>query len=436
MAHVVGTLSQHDQFKIRYASKIAKYLSSTSILQEKIPFREKERTGESYVMPILLKRGHSASYAASGAGQVNFRDLKTSQIKKATLKGSQIFMGDGADWEAMFSSDAPGAAFSDEADVVIYGLMDSHRFRIEMDTLWGQAAKGSLGQVSGAPSGNVVTLLAAETSPGILFQLEDADIEVFTSALTTKRTGPNSDGSYTVTAVDPEAGKITVNNAQNIADTDVIFFAEQRTASAWKAAAGLHVWAVNAGSLAGIDAATNILWKSNSISANSGPLSFDLLLDFSTRVINRGHVGKLCAIMTPKAWANAMADMSATVRRTPQERKYVLGAEAISFFTGSGEIECIAHPYEKNGYCHIFPQLTSNADGEYSEDQVERAPLRRIGAVDLTFVGPDGKANGKKSAYFEKLQRTNLFYTESYSHQALFVSCPSRIGVITDIVNS
>lgn len=442
MAHVVATTSVHDQFKIRYAEKIGKYLSSTSVLQEKIPFKERDRTGEKYVMPIQTRRGHSANYAAAGAGQVNFGDLDVSRIVKASIKGSQIFMGEGLDWEAAFSDDGEGTAFSDEFDLVVSGLQDSHRFRIEMDLLWGQSANGSVGIVDGVPATSAtstVTILLAERSPGILFQLENALLEIFDSTLATRRDGQETDDAFRVISVDPDAGTFVASNtAGAIQSGDRIFFKGQVTAGSppvHNTAAGIHKWFTNAGTLADIDAALNVVWRPTTISAGNGPMSFDLLLQTAAAFENRSHKGKLCALVTPTAWNNMMSDMSAAVRRTEQSRKYVLGAEAIEFFTGTGSVEVISHPYEKKGYSHIFPILTRNADGEYKDEEVQRATLRRVGATDLTFMGPDAKAGGKKSAYFEKLQRTNLLYVETYSHQTLFVACPARTAAVTGIVD-
>lgn len=440
MAHVVGTLSTHaGNFKKIYADKIGKYLSSTSILQEKIPFRQKERTGEEYVMPIMTRRGHSFDYAASGAGQVNFGDLDTSKIVNANLKGSQIFGGDGIDWEAAFSSDAPDAAFSEEFDLVATGLQDSGRFRIEMDTFWGQSPNGTIGIIDGIPATSAtstVTILLAERSPGILFQIENALVEIFDSTLATKRVGLDTGGSYRVLTVAPDSGTLTLDNSGGLlASGDRIFFKGQLTAGpVWKSAAGLDKWCSNAATIAGIDAVQNVVWRPNTISAGNLPLSFDILLRISASFESRSHKGKLCAIVSPISWANMMADMSAAVRRTQNERKYTLGAETIEFFTGNGSIEVIAHPYQKKGYAHVIPVLVSNSDGEYKTEEVDRAPLRRIGAVDLTFVGPDGKTGKKKSAYFEKLQRTNILYIETYSHQALFCTSPARTARITGIV--
>jgi hypothetical protein len=422
MANVIGTISYHDQFKIRYANKIGKYLPSFAILQEKFPFTEKEQTGEKYVMPILTRRGHGFTYAASGAGSVTFGDLDTSKIVKASLNGSQIFGGDGLDWEAAVSA----LGFTDSMDLCMQGLWDSHRFRMELDTLWGQNAKGTIGKIDGLPATSAtatVTLLASEVSAGILYNLEGAKVDIFSSNFATLRAG----SPFEILTVDPDAGTFTLDNSGGIIqDTDVVFLEGQRTTGAQKHAAGLHVWATNTTSIAGIDAASNIVWKPNVIDLQSNAITFDDLLNAANALHSRGHIGKLVGIVSPKSWSRMMSDQSTLVRRTPQEKKYVLGADALTFTTGVGEIEVIAHPYEKEGYAHIFPVMTQNADGEYAKDEVDKAPIKRIGAQDLCFMGPDAKTTGKRDAYFEKLQRTNVLYVETYSNQALFVSCPSR----------
>src|SRR6185503_15370927 len=109
------------------------------------------------------------------------------------------------------------------------------------------------------------------------------------------------------------------------------------------------------------------------------------------------------------------------------QRKYVIGADSLSFYTGVGEVEIIAHPYQKEGYAHVFPVSTANATGEMSTEELESSPLRRIGVTDLCFIGPDGKTStSKKAAYWDRLQRSNVLFVETYSNQALFVAAPSR----------
>lgn len=439
MAHSAANQSLHAQFKARYADRIGVYLSANDILQERFPFRSKARLGDTYDMPILTQRVAGGKYALAQAGNITFGDIKTSVIKKAQLRGTQLFMSNALDWEAAFTSDNTGArSWSDEFDLVINDLWDSARFRLEMNFLWGQHPGGSIGTVDGAPAANVITILAAELAPGILYQLIGAEVDIWSADLDTKRAGVGADGQYTITAVDPEAGTITVDDDQNVATTDVIFFMGERTVGTpdvFANGAGLMVWARNTGSIAGLSAATDIVWKPSTVAVGSAALQFDHILEAAKRVQARGHKGKLCALLSLESWNDSMNDLSATVRRDPSDRKYALGAESIVFYTGTGEVEVVAHPYMKKGYSVLFPVMTPNADGSYRKEQIDKSPICRIGATDLAFVGPDGSPDSKgRQSYFEKIQRTNLLSVDVYSHQALFVHVPSRLVAFTGVV--
>lgn len=421
---------------MKYSDRLAKPLTPFDVLQERFPFREKERTGESYIVGVLTRRVQGGDYALSGSGQVNFSDIKSSKIEQATLQGSQFFLSNAADWESVVSSDKDGnQSFTDEMTLVCDDLWNSARFRLEMLQLWGQNSLGSVGRISGAPVANVITIEAAHLSPSILYNLEGATLTIRDDAdLSVERAG-----THVVTAVDPEAGTITVTDDGAAADGDVIFFSGELVAASatFKTAAGLHRWATNTGSIAGLDASTRVVWKPTTLSAGNAPLSFDLLLDAARILQARGHRGKMTAVISLGAWNDAMSDMSATVRRAASDKKYVLGAESIEFITGAGVLEIIGHPLQKNGFAHVFPVMTPNADGDYTEEAIENSPIRRIGAQELAFVGPDGTmSQAKKNSYFEKIQRTNLLALDVYSHQALFPVYPARLVAINNIVNS
>jgi hypothetical protein len=435
MAHVVGTLEgTHKQFKIKYADKITRGFGASGILQSRFPFREKEKTGEKYTAPILTRRVAGGTYAAAGVGRVDFNDMVASTIEKAELQGSQYFNWNGITWEAGFSSDSEGKlSFTDEFRLMSVDVWDTGRFRLEMLMLWGQNPLGTIGQVDGAPAANTVTIKAAELAPGILYQLEGATLEVWDVTLATKRAG----GNFFVTAVDPELGKITMTDTTTIVDTDVIFFAGERTTvgPAFVTAAGLSVWSTPGVSIAGLNPATRAAWQPTTVSAGNDRISFDVILDASARVQNRGHRGKVCCLLPVVSWNDAMNDLSATVRRRDDARKYTLGAESISFYTGLGEVEVVAHPYMKNGYGFIFPVMTENWM-DMSEDEIDdKDPIRRIGAQELCYVGPDGK-HGPAHAqhYIQNLQGSNIFYVQVYSHQALFVPKRQRLVKVTGIV--
>lgn len=441
MAHAPAILgSLNDQFKEKFSDKIAKHLTANSIYTQRIPFRESEMIGEAFEEPVCIRRTTGGDYARSGVGQVSYSDIRTSQIVKARQVGSQIFMGDGMDLESVYSSQGTDRAWSPEWNKCMTALMDSSRFRQEMATMWGQHTGGSIGVVDGVPAvsaTSTVTILAKEVSSGIIFQLENTLVEIFDSALTTQRisaiTGITP--AYSVLTVDPDAGTFTLDNSAGvIQSTDVIFFKGERTTSTFNVQAGIHTWLNNTGTIAGISSTANAVWKPNILSAGNLPLTFDKLLTVTGRLFNRGFMGKLIAEVPIRSWNNMMSDMSALVRRTPSEKKYVLGAEAIEFRTGAGNVEVIAHPYAKEGYAHITPTLQSRGDG-YTEQELDNAPLRRVGATDLIFVGPSGKGSkGKRAEWFYNLQRTNLLIAETYIHEAVFMTCPCFTASITNIV--
>ncbi len=195
--------------------------------------------------------------------------------------------------------------------------------------------------------------------------------------------------------------------------------------------AGIHKWLTNTGTIANVSAATYNLWKPVSLSANNGAFSFDLVLQGCARVSMRGAMGTMCCYCHPLAWANAMSDLAATVRRNHKDvKEYILGAESICFYTGTGKVFVKAHPMVKPGFAYTVPLATG-------EGESENGAYCRIGATDLTFVTQQGRGSRTSgTSYFEKLPNTNAVEVQTYSHQALYSAKPARGFIITDIVNT
>lgn len=427
-----GTLSQYDGlFKDRFADDLSDALPAFAVAQDDIPFLESKKTGELFSQPILVRRSHGATYMTSGAGLTSLNPVIASKTVEARITGSQIAMRDALVWEAAFASDSEEEAFMPGMELTVESIWESQRHRVEADLLWGQDANG-LGTVNGAPVANVMTIDTAQFAEGLWTGMEGAELEIFDTALTTKRTGIGSDsvgsGFYTITAVDLDAGTITVDDDQNVADNDVIFFRGQRTTSAFNIMAGLYKWLTNTGTLANVSASTYNIWKATSLAANSGPISFDLILQGCARASMKGAMGDMIAYLHPLAWANAMTDLSATVRRSHNDvKEYYLGAEVICFFTGTGKVFIKAHPLMKPGFAFVIPKtMRGTPNGGYY----------RIGATDLTFVTQQGKGSKVSgSSYFEKVPGTNAVEVNTYSHQAAYSPKPGRGFIITGIVN-
>lgn len=430
-----GTIAQYSGlFKDVFADKLSDVVPSFALLQDDIPFRTSKRTGELFSQPILVQRSHSATYLAAEAGTVTLNPVLASKTVEAQLKGSQIVFRDAIDYEAGFGSEGDQAAFTPAMKLTVEALWEASHHRIEADLLYGQDTNG-LGTVSGAPATNVITIDTAQFAEGLWAGMEGAELEIFDSALTTKRTGIGTDtvgtGFYTITAVDLDNGTITVDDDQNVADNDVLFFRTQRTTSAFNTMAGLHKWLTNTGTIANVSAATYNLWKPVSLSAGNAAFSFDLVLQGCARVSMRGAMGAMCCYVHPLAWANAMTDLSATVRRNHKDiKEYILGAESICFYTGTGKVFIKAHPMVKPNFAYCVPLSTGEGGGE-------NGAYSRVGATDLTFVTQQGRGSRTSgTSYFEKLPNTNAVEVQTYSHQAIYSSKPARGFIITGIVNT
>lgn len=421
-----GDLSAHDgNFKIKYARKFMSLLPAFSILQDDIDFSQEDKVGLRYEQAVQVRRAHSFTYKASTDSLGTLQEVNASDIDRAQLDPSIIIGRNGANYTSLFRGTAGAQSFTSEMDLLVEDLWEAGRHRLEVDLLYG-ANSGGLGIVSGAPAANVVTLTTASFAPGIWTGMEGAHIEVFDSVLTTQRTGTGSDtvgsGYYTITAVDLDNNTITVDDDQNIADTDRVFFRTQRTTSAHKTMIGLDSILTASSSIFNINPASFNLWKGNAVAAGSTEFSFDLVLEGTGKAVVKGQLGPMNCYCTPTAWNNAMSDLSALRRlaKSDQVQRVVLGAENITFYTQTGKTEVKAHPMVKNGSAYGIPT-----------DQ-----YKRVGSTDFTFDNPLGASAHTKSIFFDVVPNSDGVEIRSFSDQALFPGKLGRGYVITGIVNS
>jgi len=421
-------------FKDVFASKYSKILPSFAILQEDLPYKTAAKTGEQYSQAVLTRRSHGFTYLAPQAGLVTLNSIIPTKMVEAKLQGSQIIGRDGIEYESAFASVGGKQAFKPGMKLVVESLWESHRHRLEADVLYGQT---NLGVVSGAPAANVITLTTASWAPGLWVGMEGAELEIFSADGTTQRAGIGAASQYTIVSVDLDARTITVDDDQNVADTDVIqfrgAFTESGGGGSYSNMAGVIKWLTNTGTIANISASTYNTWKANSVSAGSGPFSFDLVLQGTAKASVKGQMGRMKAYCHPQAFANAISDLSAAVRRPSNEvKKYELGAEAITFHTGSGTVEIVAHPMMKEGLCPVL----SMASGEDDNDK-QGGAFFRLGAQDMTFVAPyvAGPAPLDDTGFFWQIPDTNGLEIRTYSHQAVFSPKPGRSFIVTGIVN-
>lgn len=415
MTNTLSTLNGF--FKEVYAGELEDLIPKGLHLQRDIQFIEREKMpGNNFNQPVVLQQEHGVTYNAAGDGSgFALNGAIAGQTQNAQVKGAEMVIRSRMSYAAASDASSGGPrAFVEGTKFLVQNTVSSVRKRLEISLFWGQ---DELGVVSGTPAADVVTISTAEWAPGVWVGLKGAELEVFDSAGTTKRTGTGSDGQYVVQSVDLDGRTVTVDDDQNIADTDRIFFRSARTTSADNDAAGLHKILTNTGSLFGINAGTYDLWKANSYSAGSAALSFPKIQKAMARAVEKGLEEDAVCYCHPGAWADMMNDQD-SLRQFDGSYEVLRGeqgSQAIRFHSQSGMIDIKPTIYQKEGYSHIIsPEM-----------------FKRVGSADVSFDLPDG--GGEE--FFMRIENAAAFELRGYSNQSLFTHAPGQAVVITDIEN-
>lgn len=372
--------------------KLETLLSDGALLQKKYKLAEDvPLVGDRFEQPVLLRPPQGHSYAGSGGNVSDVNDPRAGKTEPAKVTPFLYLLTDWVSYSLFDRAKQGGQqAFVSAAEFQARALTLSARNNLEIQLLHGREG---IGTVNAAISSHVITLTTASLSPGILSQLEGALIDVFQSDLSTKRAL-----NLIVSAVDVDAGTVTVIDAgmtgahsaaeddSGVTSTDVLFFAGALSnGGTFNEMYGIgKQLSASTGTYFNIDKASYNLWRASTMTS-VGEFTPTTLVTAATKAMNRGFAaGKLLAIMAPRAWGvlnsalmvNEMwTDGKATMKRT--------GAGEIEVQVGAISIECMAHPFQKQGQCYVIPEQW----------------FKRIGSVDLTFKVP-----GRDDEYLEPIQ--------------------------------
>lgn len=406
-AATVGTMNGF--FKELYADKVKALYPEDVHLLNLIKFGGKEKNlGNLYHQPVALGLEHGITYAGPDEDAFNLLPAVSSPMRDAQVKGNAKVMRSQIGYNALSRSGSDKAAFGSASKYVVENSMRSFTKILEIEMLYGQMGYGTVSSVSGA----AVTITLAEWAPGIWSGAKGMPIEIRDAAGTTSR------GQFVISSVNLDTRVLTLDSsaaAAGVVATDVIW----RRGAYGNEFAGIHkILSQSTGSLFNISVSEFELWRGNSFSASSAALSFNKLNLAVTRAIEKGHSGKLLAMVSLKAWANMMSDQAALRKYdgSYSRKKLENGAEALVFYSQNGEIEILPSIYVKEGYAYLI-----------SEDN-----WMRVGSRDISFNIPGMPGD----QILRQLENSAAYEFRMYTDQALFCSAPGRNVLISDIVNS
>lgn len=405
----VATLSGF--FKEQYAEKIEKLIPEQNKLQKLVPFKSPIKSvGKTYHQPVLLQYPHGATYAGPNSGAFPLRAPVAGGTQDAQVQASQFVLRETIDYETISIAERSGAAFGRATALVVEGMLKSSRKRMEIEMLYGGAGLATL---TGAPSGQTVTVTTSEWAPGIWAGMEGCPIDFWNSGLTTNR------GTAFLVSLSLSARTLTFDALPaGVANGDVLFFAGAKG----NEALGVHkILTTNSGTLFNINVGTYSLFQAPQQSVASAALSFGQVQNLIGQLVEKGLDGDLLLIVSHKAFKNLVSANDGTNVRifdtsyTPEKAQR--GHKAVEFYEQNGKITVLPHTYVKEGYAYALSQ----------DDWL------RIGSTDLSFQIP-GDRGGQE--FLRPMTDNAGWEFRCYSNQAIFCVAPGRSGVLTGIVNS
>jgi hypothetical protein len=418
MAVTVEANNHQAWYKVRYGQK-NDALPDNSKIQESIPFRQKAKTGRSYVEPVLLRSSHGVTIKGGAVrGTVYAYNAPQSPVMdEVEISGCEITLRDQIAVGAVAAAMGNDTSYGPIVDEQVMELMRSHRNYVEWLMLYGQSSVGTVltSTVSGA--NRVVAFTLATWAPGIWSRGEGMRLD---AVATLGGVLKNTNAPYDVIAVDFINRTITLSgNAADLAalaPNDLLVFRDADGTNG--SFTGIDRVVTNTGALHGIDAAVFSLWRGNVKAVANVPLTMGVIHGATVDAVDRGLESDITWLVPTKSWQN-LCDNESALRRyaEAQGREYKTGANKLTFLGANGaEMNVVPHRCVKWG----------EAFGITPDEWV------RGGESELVDTLP----GTPKDQFFHNIPGFAGLEILNYSSQFLFCRKPSRQVKITGILPS
>jgi hypothetical protein len=405
MSYNAATLSSLTGFfKQRHLPTLEKLVPEDFFAMNDWAFRPDVKLGRQFRKPVHLTYPHGVTFSASDSVPTLNAPI-AAEVKEMTFDAYQMIMRERISYDAGDRAAGSGAAYENEIGFLMEALRMSHTHKRECLLWYGQHANG-LGTVASISS-NDLTLTTAEWAPDIWAGSENLRLDVYTGTTYTK--------TVSVSSVDLDLMKVTVDNALGISAADALHFA----GSYGNTSKGFHAISTESSTQFGVAVTYNLL-KGVTQSAGGGRLKLEHLLQAGAKARVKGLRGAVKAYVSDFGFADLDLEVD-QARTDPQRggsaRRIERGAENMTVFGANAKIEIQVCGFVKKGLA--FLALNDGSWGRY-------------GTSDVTFRYP----GTDKEQYFIHLQDAAGYEFRSWSNDSLFSPRPGASAVINSIVNS
>jgi len=401
------------------------------MLQQDIPFSQKQRVGESYDEAVVLTAETGWTLGGSGMEAFDLNPAIAGAVKQTTVTAYTSVLASVVPWGVLSRSAGGGErAFFDGTKHIVRNNLKSHGKLLEIMRLYGQASK-KLGEVSYATQTyrNVAftngsgTLTVNGTSVAFTNGVNTSEKAIllrpghFASGIWVGSEGAvvkQLDASNNVVAegklvsVDADVGVLVVDftpiAASSVGSHKLCFDGMEDD----KEMVGIYDVMTESGSLFGIPTNRYSLWKGNHIALNNVKFTFERLQTGVAAAVNRGGLeGDLMVYVNPRTWGTLITT-EAGMRMyddsyKPSEAEN--GAESIVFHHQAGKA--------------IIKSNRCVAEGDVIA--LHRADWSRSGSAEISFTVP-----GVAKEIIFPLENQAAMAFRSYSDQYIFCHAPAR----------
>lgn len=380
-------------------------IPETAILQEKVKFDVANKVGKYFQEPLVVRTSWGVTFLGTdGTGAGGGSDLVPAiPSKTASLEvtPTMIVLRDQSNYTLMDRSPGDASskqAFMSDASLIAETLTVQMRNIIEIGCLCGQTGVFTVASYNGGT--DVCTITAASLRPGFLSTLEAATVDFFETDLTTLRTDATAGAALlSVSAVDVEAGTFSLAVAPDTDPQpgDVVFIHGANAGSgSFQEMVGLRKQISDTTStIFGIPKPSYSLYRGNVVNS-VGPMTAGALLGLAAKAANRGFIGQMIAVMSPKAYEslNSRLISQQVFDSSYSETKQAMGSAKIQIDAQNGiKIEPVAHPFQAAAEVMLLPVEYLKRIGSAYENSTPD------NAKDITFEVP-----GSDYQYLSKVQ--------------------------------
>lgn len=344
-----------------YDQKIKDLQPESAKIQRDIGFSSpSERTGEMYVLPVVVASEQGFSYLAyddpgtTALYSVGF-SVQQAQVTPAGIYG-----------QSSIHLEAAKRAMNDEVAFgnVVALQMRQHKLggvkRLELNMLYGKTALSVVSYYTAVDGTHTALTIQAKTwTPGMWSGMEGTQIDLYQSDGTTQL---NTNAPLIITKVNPNTQTITVSSTSSAditaiqayvpttsggthGDSAQIFF--YGTGGGTTENPGLRYIANNSGTLFNINAGTYGLWAANTFAGAAATPTFDAVQNMAGIAAGRGLDGPATVYVSAVGWVDLLKDL-ASLRMfdsSYSEAELQNGAKALKFHSQNGPLTIEPHIY-------------------------------------------------------------------------------------------